>query len=81
LLADENVPASLVRVLRDRGGDILYVAELEPGITDEKVLNLSVTERRPILSEDRDFGELVFRLKHKAAGVVLLRLPAGDRSQ
>lgn len=81
LLADENIPAPLVRALREQGIDVLYIAEFNRGITDEEVLRVSVAERRPILTEDRDFGELVFRFKRAASGIVLLRFRAGDRAQ
>lgn len=79
LLADENIPAPLVRELRDQGLDIRYVADMEPGISDSEVLSLSVNEKRPILTEDRDFGELVFRRGYRAYGVILLRLPVANR--
>ncbi len=39
LLTDESVEALVVDRLREEGHDLLYVAELEPGISDEIVLN------------------------------------------
>ncbi|MBN2411515.1 DUF5615 family PIN-like protein [candidate division KSB1 bacterium] len=39
LLADENIDKEIVDGLRFAGYDVLYVAEMEPGITDEKVMN------------------------------------------
>jgi hypothetical protein len=38
LLADENIDYEIVECLRLDGYDVLYVAEMEPGISDEKVL-------------------------------------------
>lgn len=80
LLADENIAAPLVRMLRKQGFDVDYVAELQPGLSDDGVLALAVRERRPILTEDRDFGELVFRQKRDVPGVIMLRLPAAERA-
>jgi hypothetical protein len=44
------------------------------------VLALATREGRPLLTEDRGFGELVFRQKRGVLGVVMLRLPAAERA-
>lgn len=75
LAADENIQASLVRALRKEGHDVLYVAENAGGITDNAVLAWAAEQERILLTEDKDFGELVFRLKRDLPGVILLRLP------
>lgn len=77
LLADENIAAPLVRALREAGHDVAYVAELAPGITDDAVLSVARQQSRLLLTEDKDFGELVFRLKRHLPGVILLRLAMG----
>ena len=74
LLADENIQASLVHALRQDGHDIAYVAELAGGITDDEVLGVASRQGRILLTEDKDFGELVFRLKRGLPGVILIRL-------
>jgi predicted nuclease of predicted toxin-antitoxin system len=40
---------------------VLYVAEQEPGITDDDVLNLANQGNSLLLTADKDFGELIFR--------------------
>lgn len=77
LLAGENVAAPMVQALRDAGVDILYIAELSPGISDDEVLQLAKDQARLLLTEDKDFGELVFRLKGGLPGVIPIRLPPG----
>ena len=42
---------------------------------DEKVLKESLAEKAILLTEDKDFGEHVFRLGSEYAGVILVRLP------
>jgi predicted nuclease of predicted toxin-antitoxin system len=74
LLADEGVDALTVTRLRNDGHDVTYVTELAPGITDDAVLDLANSEARVLLTTDKDFGELVFRLRRLAPGVLLLRL-------
>lgn len=59
-LADENVPATSVRLLREAGWDVAHVREHHAGISDAEVLALAVRESRALLTFDRDFGELVF---------------------
>jgi predicted nuclease of predicted toxin-antitoxin system len=73
-LADECVDAALESQLRGAGHDILYVAEVPSGATDAEVLRRARNDSRLLLTEDKDFGELLFRLKLAVPGVVLLRL-------
>ena len=73
-IADEGVEARIVERLRFEGHDVDYVAELAPGITDDEVLDFANTGRRVLITVDKDFGELIFRLRRVAAGVLLVRL-------
>jgi predicted nuclease of predicted toxin-antitoxin system len=74
LLADESVEQQIVARLRQEGLKVLYVAEMQPGIPDDVVLDLSNQHGALLLTGDKDFGELVFRQNRVHAGVVLLRL-------
>lgn len=73
-LADEGVDRQIVDSLRRCGHDVLYVAEMEPGISDDAVLDLANREGAILVTADKDFGELVFRFGRFAPGVILLRL-------
>jgi predicted nuclease of predicted toxin-antitoxin system len=73
-LADECVAASLVAYLRASGDDVLYVGEAAAGLSDEDVVTLASREIRLLLTEDKDFGDLVFRRKRAITGVVLMRI-------
>jgi len=73
-LADECVDAALVARLRNAGHDASYIAEIAAGVTDTEALQLAQEEGRLFLTEDKDFGELVFRFKRAVPGVVLLRI-------
>ena len=74
LLADENVPAVVIRFLRTKGTDLESIAEISPSITDEEICRRSESSGRVILTNDKDFGELVMRKALPVAGVILLRL-------
>jgi predicted nuclease of predicted toxin-antitoxin system len=52
---------------------------LLPGAPDEAVINLALRESRILLTEDKDFGQLVFSSSAKSPGVVLVRFPASAR--
>jgi predicted nuclease of predicted toxin-antitoxin system len=79
-LADEGCDFAVVRVLRDAGFDVVAVCEIMPRSTDSDILNLSHAESRVLLTEDKDFGWLVFVSHADSAGVVLIRFPGNARS-
>lgn len=79
LLADECCDKELVSKLRLEGHDVWYVPEFRAGAGDDEILPLAVEEGRVLLTEDKDFGELVYRLKKPAIGVILLRFETEDR--
>jgi len=74
LLADENVDRAIVDRLREDGHEVRYVAEMEPGISDDFVLDEARREGAVLLTADKDFGEVVWRQRHLTTGVVLIRL-------
>lgn len=74
LLADESVDKQIVERLRNEGHDVAYIAEMEPGISDETVLAKANEQEAMLLTVDKDFGELTYRQKLIHRGVVLIRL-------
>jgi predicted nuclease of predicted toxin-antitoxin system len=73
-LANENFPLPSVRHLREAGYDVAAITEDSPGIEDREVLARAVLERRVILTFDRDYGELIYRLGlSPSSGVIYLR--------
>lgn len=78
-LADENIPKAAIVFLRERGEDVLAVAELSPGIPDERVIEIARGEHRILLSFDRDHGDLIFgRALAAPPAVIYLRLYPPD---
>ncbi len=83
-VADENVDASIVQALRSEGHEVWYVAEEAQAISDEEVLMKSAEGTALLLTDDKDFGDLVFRQGKAASGVLLLRLagvPANSKAK
>jgi predicted nuclease of predicted toxin-antitoxin system len=79
-LADEGCDFAVVRALRNAGFDVVAVCEIMPRSTDSDILNLSHGDSRVLLTEDKDFGWLVFVSHADSAGVVLIRFPGNVRS-
>lgn len=76
-LANENFPLDAVEVLRQNGHDVAWIRVESPGISDPEVLSRAESENRILLTFDKDFGELAFRLKLPATtGIILFRIKA-----
>lgn len=67
---------SLHTMLTNLGHDVLSAWETDPRATDEELLALANQERRVLITEDKDFGELVFlrRLSHPCIALLSLLL-------
>ena len=78
-LADECCDTGLVSSLREDGHDVLYVLERKPGVSDDEVLTEAYVEERILVTEDKDFGDLVYRFKKPAKGVILIRIDVKER--
>lgn len=69
---DACAPAQLAEALRALGADVTSAAG-RPAMPDEEVLSGAVALDRVLITNDKDFGELVFRDGRAAIGVVLIR--------
>jgi predicted nuclease of predicted toxin-antitoxin system len=73
-LADEGIDRSIVNELRALGFNVFYVIEDVRSLDDDILLQIAHDENRILITRDKDFGELVFRLNKAHAGVILIRL-------
>jgi len=73
-IVDESAGAAVVEYLRTTGHDVLAVAEAMPQADDQDILARAMSEERILITNDKDFGELVFRNRQAHHGVLLLRL-------
>ncbi len=73
-LADESVDFRIVKSLRESNYEIQAVIELDPGLSDEDVLKMANELEAILITEDKDFGELTFRLKKPNKGIILIRM-------
>ena len=79
LMVDENMSSSVIAALRGLGFDVLSVKETMSGDDDVVVLARAQAESRVVVTMDKDFGELAYRIGLPAScGVILFRLGADD---
>jgi predicted nuclease of predicted toxin-antitoxin system len=74
-LLDANVEYRLASFLTSLGHDVKTIARDYPtSLTDQEVLILAVEEKRILVTNDRDFGELIFRQRFAHCGIIFFRL-------
>lgn len=73
-LIDESTGSKVYSFLIKLGIDVKFVTEIMPRADDFDVLEFSEREGRILITNDKDFGELIFRLGRPSSGVILLRL-------
>jgi predicted nuclease of predicted toxin-antitoxin system len=78
-LADESCDFGVVRALRAEGYDVVALSEITSHTIDSEVIAQAYREKRILLTEDKDFGQLVFASQADSAGVILIRFPGNAR--
>jgi predicted nuclease of predicted toxin-antitoxin system len=78
-VADESCAGPVIRAERDAGHDVTAIAESAQGSRDEKVIERAFGRGRVLITEDRDFGELVYARGRSSAGVLFVKFPARAR--
>jgi predicted nuclease of predicted toxin-antitoxin system len=74
-LFDEGLPFRLVAFLTIEGHDVSVCGrDHRYALDDRDILAIAFAERRILLTNDKDFGDLVFRDHQPHAGVILFRL-------
>ena len=80
-LADESCDFGVVRALRANGYDVLAVSEVTTRSVDRELINQAYQENRILITEDKDFGWLVYVSRANSAGVILIRYPGNARRE
>lgn len=73
-VADECVLQSIIVRLRADGHTVHAIRDTSGGSPDPDVLAIAVAHHAVLLTQDKDFGELVYRLRLSHRGIVLIRL-------
>ncbi|MBI4749155.1 MAG: DUF5615 family PIN-like protein [Acidobacteria bacterium] len=73
-LVDECTGPAVARWLRSSGHDVYSVFEESRGSDDDDVMKKAFEENRILITNDKDFGEKVYREGKSHHGIILLRL-------
>lgn len=79
IVADENVDRRVIDWLQAVGHHVISISRENPSIIDSEVLAIANRERALLITEDKDFGELVFHKKQSHLGILLVRLEGVSR--
>ena len=71
---------AIVRALRAAGHDVLSVLESMPTASDDIVADRAVSDGRILVTEDKDFGQILHARTNESPGVILLRYPGRTRT-
>ncbi len=73
-LVDECTGPAVAHWLRERSYDVFCVYDSARGLPDDEVLHKAYSENWILITNDKDFGEKVFRDRYPHRGVIFLRL-------
>ncbi len=73
-LVDECTGPNVAKWLTEMGYTVYSIFDNNPGLGDEVIIQKAQAENWVIITNDKDFGDLIFRDHFKHSGVILLRL-------
>jgi len=73
-MVDESTGPKVARWLREQQHEVFSVYDEARSISDDEVIQKAFAENWILITNDKDFGEKVFRERYPHRGVVLLRL-------
>jgi predicted nuclease of predicted toxin-antitoxin system len=73
-LVDECAGPKVAEWLRGQGHEVFSVFEQSRGMEDEEVIKRAYAENLILITNDKDFGEKVYRERRPHRGVIFMRL-------
>ena len=73
-LVDECTGPAVAAWLRDQNHEVFSVFEQSRGMNDEEIIQKAASENWILITNDKDFGDMVYRDGRLHSGVILLRL-------
>ena len=73
-IADVNIEKVIVGLLLENGYNVKWLPDYGCEILDADLLNMANTEKRILVTNDKDFGELTFLQKKLSTGIILIRV-------
>jgi len=73
-IVDESIDFPVVSYLKSKDYDTTSVVEDYRSLEDIVILKIAFEENRILITNDKDFGNLIFKEKLSSKGLILLRL-------
>ena len=73
-LVDECTGPAVARWLRNLSNEVFSVYEEARGAADDDILNKAYSEKWILITNDKDFGEKIYRENKSHHGIIFLRL-------
>jgi len=73
-VVEECTGPAVSRWLLRQGWDVLCVFAQARGQSDQWILDTAVAQQRVLITNDKDFGEMLMKSQRRHSGVILLRL-------
>ena len=73
-IADVNIEKKIVDYLHDNGYDVKWVPDYNCTISDNDLIRIAKREKRVLITNDKDFGEITFLQRRVSAGIILIRV-------
>ncbi len=73
IVADENLHGKIIKALVDSGREVFPIGKFLAGISDKEVIQKAKELSAVIITEDKDFGELVFSYNITYVSIIFLR--------
>lgn len=73
-IVDECTGPAVGRWLDDQGFQVFSVYDESRGMSDDEILDKAYSQEWVLITNDKDFGDKIFRDRQPHHGVVLLRL-------
>ena len=77
-LIDSNLGRKFTNLIKKTGYEAAFINDILKNASDEDILILAERENRIVITADKDFGELIFKLRISSTGVILLRTLTTD---
>ncbi len=81
IIVDENVDQLLIDQLKESSYKIISIRDQHAGISDREVIEIAKIHQGIVITEDKDFGELVFSYYIRGCSVILLRYGKPDHDK
>lgn len=81
IVFDENIEQYWIDLIANKGYDFISIRTQYQGISDNEVINITKAAKGILITEDKDFGELLFSHKADKIAVLFLRYDQPQYSQ